>query len=333
MTKTKEHENNVKNNQEQVTLSLSIEDNEHAMQIFGTNGENLKYLRENIPLNIKSRGNEILLEGTEDQVKLGQKCVLYLQERLESGANIEKSDVVDCFKAFSKNMKGSADLVFQKQISITRNKSIYTRTIGQKKYVDAMENKDIVFGIGPAGTGKTYLAMAMAMSRLMHGEVDRLILTRPAVEAGEKLGFLPGDLVDKVDPYLRPLYDAINDMVDYEKAQRLIASGQIEIAPLAFMRGRTLSNSYVILDEAQNCTEMQMKMFLTRLGKNSKAAITGDVTQTDLGNGTRSGLVQAAKVLKDVEGIHFHYFKEVDVVRHSLVAKIINAYEKDKKLP
>ncbi len=221
---------------------------------------------------------------------------------------------------------------FQKEIAVSKKRTVWTRTIGQKRYVEAIDSHDIVFGIGPAGTGKTYLAMAMAMKVLLLGEVDRIILTRPAVEAGERLGFLPGDLTEKVDPYLRPLYDAIYDLIDMEKAQRFIASGQIEIAPLAFMRGRTLNHCHVILDEAQNCTHEQMKMFLTRLGKNSKAIITGDVTQIDLPRNTASGLVEAVKILEGIKGIAIHLFNDKDVVRHQLVAEIIRAYEKATRI-
>jgi len=212
-----------------------------------------------------------------------------------------------------------------------RRKPIFPKSLAQKEYMEAIRKNDIVFAIGPAGTGKTYLAMAMAVQALSEGEVSRIILTRPAVEAGEKLGFLPGDLVEKVNPYLRPLYDALHDMMDFDRASRLIERGVIEVAPLAFMRGRTLNNSFVILDEAQNTTILQMKMFLTRLGFDSKAVITGDITQIDLEEPKESGLVHVTKILKGIEGIHFSYFTEQDVVRHPLVQEIIRAYEEDER--
>lgn len=320
--------------QQQERKSIHIRfSNEDALQVFGPNNTYLNYLEENVPVEIKSRGGDVTLEGTNDQVQLAEKCLDYLKELVKQGNGVERSDVLDCLRAFSKQKQGEPEEVFKKHIVISKQKSIHTRTHGQKRYVEAIETHDIVFGVGPAGTGKTYLAMAVAMKKLLSGAVDRIILTRPAVEAGEKLGFLPGDLIEKVNPYLRPLYDALHDMVDMEKAQRFVASGQIEIAPLAFMRGRTLNDSYVILDEAQNATREQMKMFLTRLGQNSRAVITGDITQIDLPREMKSGLIQALKLLNDIKGIHIHYFKEADVVRHPLVSKIINAYDRASRIP
>jgi phosphate starvation-inducible PhoH-like protein len=308
-------------------------DNDDALQVFGPNNVNLQFLEQNVPVNIKNRGNEVTLEGTDEQVVLAEKCLFYLKDLIKKGNTVDKNDLIDCLRAYSKNTNTATKEVFQKEILIGKKKNIVTRTHGQKRYIEAIENYDIVFGVGPAGTGKTYLAMAVAMTKLLKGEVERIVLTRPAVEAGEKLGFLPGDLVEKVNPYLRPLYDALHDMVDMEKAQRLVASGQIEIAPLAFMRGRTLNDSYVILDEAQNTTREQMKMFLTRLGRNSRAVITGDVTQIDLPRETKSGLIQSLKLLDKVKGIHVHYFNDTDVVRHPLVAEIIKAYDRAERIP
>jgi phosphate starvation-inducible PhoH-like protein len=318
-----------------VKKSVNISfDNEDALQVFGPNGSHLQFLEENVPVTVRNRGNAVTLEGTEEQVGLAEKCLLYLKDLNAKGNPIERSDLIDCLRAYSRST-GNTDgrEVFQKDIVLSKKKSIHTRTHGQKRYVEAIENHDIVFGVGPAGTGKTYLAMAVAMTKLLNGEVDRIVLTRPAVEAGEKLGFLPGDLVEKVNPYLRPLYDALHDMIDMEKAQRLVASGQIEIAPLAFMRGRTLNESYVILDEAQNTTREQMKMFLTRLGRNSRAVITGDITQIDLPREKRSGLIQALKLVSGIKGIHIHHFNETDVVRHPLVGEIIKAYDKADRIP
>lgn len=308
-------------------------DNAVALQIFGPSGSHLKYLEENVPVTVKNRGNEVTLEGTDEQVVLAEKCLQYLRDLVGKGSAVSRNDLLDCLRAFAKNSNSVAENVFQKDIVLSKKKSIHTRTHSQKKYIEAIESHDVVFGVGPAGTGKTYLAMAVAMTKLLNGEVERIVLTRPAVEAGEKLGFLPGDLMEKVNPYLRPLYDALHDMIDREKAERFVASGQIEVAPLAFMRGRTLNDSYVILDEAQNTTREQMKMFLTRIGVNSRAVITGDVTQIDLPRDTRSGLIQALKILQNVKGIHIHRFHDDDVVRHPLVAEIIKAYDRDTKIP
>ncbi|MCL4123327.1 UNVERIFIED_CONTAM: hypothetical protein GTU68_005298 [Idotea baltica] len=222
--------------------------------------------------------------------------------------------------------------LFRDQVKISgRKRAIVPKTQKQKEYIESIKSHDVVFSVGPAGTGKTYLAMAMAVSALMKKEVKRVVLCRPAVEAGEKLGFLPGDMAEKVNPYLRPLYDALHDMVDYEKADELVEKGRIEVAPLAFMRGRTLSNAFVILDEAQNTTTAQMKMILTRLGPGSKCLITGDITQIDLPRGIKSGLIDALNVLKDVDGIAHIHFDEVDIIRHELVAKIVTAYKKQEK--
>jgi len=240
-----------------------------------------------------------------------------------------KEDVSSAIRAFSANPALSLKEIFQETIPVSqRKRQVAAKNETQRKYIEAIKKHDIVFGIGPAGTGKTYLAMAMAVSALLRREASRIILVRPAVEAGEKLGFLPGDVAEKVNPYLRPLYDALYDMIETEKANKLVERGDIEIAPLAFMRGRTLNDSFIILDEAQNTTSEQMKMFLTRLGFNSKTVITGDITQIDLPGGRSSGLIEAQKIIEGIEGIQFVYFTNKDVVRHKLVQQIIKAYER-----
>lgn len=315
------------------TIHISFDNNDHALQVFGPGGSHLQYIEENVPVEAKSRGNEVTLEGTGEQVGLAEKCLLYLRDRSQNGAIVQKSDVVDCLRVFSQDALADVAHILQSPVIKTAKKHITPRTINQKKYLEAIQKNEIVFAIGPAGTGKTYLAMAVAVQKLMSGEVERIILTRPAVEAGEKLGFLPGDLAEKVNPYLRPLYDALHDMLDYERVEHMVASGQIEVAPLAFMRGRTLNDCFMILDEAQNTTREQMKMALTRLGVNSRAVITGDVTQIDLPREVRSGLIQAVKILPNVKGICVHHFDVSDVVRHPLVAEIIKAYDRADRIP
>ncbi len=316
-----------------ITLEMTFKDNDQALQVFGPAEKNLKHIQKQLPVQINSRGNELVIQGENQAVKIAEKCLLYLKDRLVSGKTASSNDLNDSLKLFQNNNAIDIKSILQRKMITFPKKDIYPRSHGQLKYIETIQSHDIVLGIGPAGTGKTYLAVAVGMAKLLRSEVDRIILTRPAVEAGERLGYLPGDLVEKVNPYLRPLYDSLHDMIDNEKAARMIASGQIEIAPIAFMRGRTLNNSYAILDEAQNCTREQMKMFLTRLGDNCQAVITGDITQSDLPKGTKSGLIQAIRILKKIDGIGMHQFDETDVVRHPLVAEIVKAYEKAKKIP
>jgi len=257
---------------------------------------------------------------------------MQLYALIEAQSPIYPNDVDYAIRILSGNPSANLKTIFKDEVYISSAKKVITpKTINQKMYIDSIRQFDIVFGIGPAGTGKTYLAMAMAISSLIHKEVNRVVLARPAVEAGEHLGFLPGDLYEKVNPYLRPLYDALHDMMDFKSATRLIQQGVIEVAPIAFMRGRTLNDSFVILDEAQNATSEQMKMFLTRLGFSSKSVITGDITQTDLPNGKISGLIEAMQILDGIKGIQFIYFSKEDVIRHQLVQEIIEAYEKMEK--
>jgi len=275
------------------------------------------------------RGNEIVIKGTDWEVEVAEKVLKQLYGLLESDYPLYLSDIEYAVRIINGDPSANLKTIFKEEIAISsKKKTITPKTINQKNYIDSIRKFDIVFGIGPAGTGKTYLAMAMAVSSLIKKEINRVVLARPAVEAGEHLGFLPGDLYEKVNPYLRPLYDALHDMMPFENASRLLEQGVIEVAPLAFMRGRTLNDSFVILDEAQNATSEQMKMFLTRLGFSSKAVITGDITQTDLPKGKTSGLIEAKETLKGIQGIQFVYFSREDVVRHRLVQEIIDAYEK-----
>jgi phosphate starvation-inducible protein PhoH and related proteins len=296
--------------------------------LFGSYDENLKHFESLFNVKIRTQGHELLVDGESPGPENVERVVSQLAGLMRDGYKLSSADI-----------KTAADMVAQDQsidlrehflkgsLTPAGKRRVAPKSINQRRYLDAIEAHDIVFGIGPAGTGKTYLAMAQAVSFLIAKKVSRIILARPAVEAGEKLGFLPGDLQEKVNPYLRPLYDALYDMLDTERVARYIERGTIEIAPIAFMRGRTLNDSFVILDEAQNTTSEQMKMFLTRLGFGSKAVITGDVTQIDLPTGRPSGLIEAVKVVNDIEGISFIYFDERDVVRHRLVQQIVKAYE------
>ena len=271
----------------------------------------------------------LVIKGQDSEIDLVYDVLWQLKELISKGENLFPGDIERAVKMLSSNRHAKLEDLFRDHVKIAGRKySIVPKTFMQKTYIESIKSHDLVFGIGPAGTGKTYLAMAMAVSALMNRHVKRVILCRPAVEAGEKIGFLPGDMAEKVNPYLRPLYDALHDMVDFEKAQEWIDKGMIEVAPLAFMRGRTLSDAFVILDEAQNTTPGQMKMFLTRLGQGSKSVITGDVTQVDLPPNTNSGLIDALKILKAVNEISFINFSEEDVIIHPLVAKIVSAYAK-----
>src|SRR5215213_3392973 len=301
---------------------------EGAESLFGTYDENLKHLEGQFAVRIRTNGHELIVEGDAADVARTEKVLDQLTALLRGGYKLGKGDVKTAAQLVAQDGNVELGDYFLRGAARTSGKrQVVPKSITQKRYLDAIEQHDIVFGIGPAGTGKTYLAMAQAVSFLLSKRVSRIILARPAVEAGEKLGFLPGDLQEKVNPYLRPLYDALYDMMEVERAERLIERGTIEIAPIAFMRGRTLNDAFVILDEAQNTTSEQMKMFLTRLGFGSKAVVTGDITQIDLPTARISGLVEAMKVVSKIEGISFIHFDDRDVVRHKLVQQIVKAYE------
>ncbi|MEO5359738.1 MAG: PhoH family protein [Nitrospirota bacterium] len=284
-------------------------------------------------ITIGVRGNKVILKGQDDKIIIAKRMILDIYDYKKEGNMLRADDINNAINSFGAAEKGTAlKDVFDNYIPVpSKARYIAPKTETQWKYLEAIKTHDIVIGIGPAGTGKTYLAMAMAVNAYMKKQVSRIILARPAVEAGEKLGFLPGDIYEKVNPYLRPMYDALFDMIDADKAQVLIEKGLLEIAPLAYMRGRTLKDAFVILDEAQNTTAEQMKMYLTRLGIDSKTVITGDITQIDLPSDKTSGLVEIERILKDIEGIKTVYFSEKDVVRHKLVQEIIKAYEKHEK--
>ena len=308
---------------------LQIERIEDVLTLFGNADQNVKIIEEHFGVNIVCRGTEVKITGEPEAVSKAQRTVDTLLAMIAKDGNLSEQNVRYVITLVEQGSEQSMAQMNNSCIAITvKGKPVKPKTLGQKKYIDAIQNNTITFGIGPAGTGKTYLAVAMAVRAFRDEQVSRIILTRPAVEAGEKLGFLPGDLQDKVDPYLRPLYDAMFDMMGPENFQRNMEKGSIEVAPLAYMRGRTLDDSFIILDEAQNTTPEQMKMFLTRLGFNSKAIVTGDVTQIDLPNAGRSGLVEAVKVLKNIDDIAIMRLTEKDVVRHKLVQDIIAAYEK-----
>ncbi|MCJ7594012.1 MAG: PhoH family protein [Desulfobacterales bacterium] len=312
-----------------MTKKLTFPDHDLILMLCGEHNDHLRVLEKKIGLSIHVRGNHLTLQGGDWEVELAEKVLNQLYGILEEDYPLYSNDVEYAIRVLSGDHKADLKQIFLDRVYITSNKNVITpKSINQKLYVDSIRKFDIVFGIGPAGTGKTYLAMAMAVACLAKKEIKRIVLTRPAVEAGEHLGFLPGDLYEKVNPYLRPLYDALHDMMEFEDASRLVQKGVIEVAPLAFMRGRTLNDSFVILDEAQNATTDQMKMFLTRLGFSSKAVITGDVTQTDLPEGKTSGLIEAREILDGIRGIRFVTFSREDVVRHPLVQEIIDAYER-----
>ena len=318
--------------------TLNFPDNRLLIDLCGEFDRNLTHIESTLGIQLRRRGNELALLGEQDGCERAAEALKGLYARLEQGKEVEPGDVDAAIRmgrsAQNTGTRSGDQLEMFKGGNYeirTRKKTIEPRTMTQRKYVESLFVNELVFGIGPAGTGKTYLAVAAAVSMFIEGHVDRIILSRPAVEAGERLGFLPGDMKDKVDPYMQPLYDALNDFLPAKQLAKLIEEKRIEIAPLAFMRGRTLANAFIVLDEAQNSTTMQMKMFLTRMGEGSHMAITGDVTQIDLPRGVPSGLVQAVELLRGVEGTGFIQFSAEDVVRHPMVARIIRAYEKIAK--
>ncbi|ASS96180.1 PhoH family protein [Peribacillus simplex] len=312
-------------------IKLEIQSPNEAIALLGNGDSNVKVLEEELGISVITRGEAVSVAGDIERVTMGEEILKALLTVIRKGIAISSRDVLYAIELARKGTLEYFGELYDEEIAKTaKGKSIKVKTIGQRYYIQAIKKQDLVFGIGPAGTGKTYLAVVMAINALKNGHVKRIILTRPAVEAGESLGFLPGDLKEKVDPYLRPLYDALHDLLGMEQTLRMIERGTIEIAPLAYMRGRTLEDAFVILDEAQNTTEAQMKMFLTRLGFGSKMVITGDRTQIDLPKGMKSGLIRVEEILKNVKGLSFVYFEQSDVVRHPLVAKIITAYEQAK---
>ena len=301
---------------------------EQLVNLSGVKDENLEVLEDHFQVEISLRGDEMSIVGSQQQIEKTKKVIYSLLKLIVSGVSISRRDVIYAQKLVEKDKLDQLSELYHIKIARTYNgKLIYPKTLGQKSYYYALKNNDVVFGIGPAGTGKTYLAVVFAVAALKNNEVKKIILTRPAVEAGENLGFLPGDLKEKVDPYLRPLYDALYDMLGVEQTETLMEKGVIEIAPLAYMRGRTLEDAYVILDEAQNTTDNQMKMFLTRLGFRSKMIVTGDISQIDLPRNTTSGLIRALDILEGVKGISFIHLSAMDVVRHPVVQRIIERYD------
>ncbi len=312
-----------------VTAEIELSETSALRQVTGPGNVNLKMLQKHLGIELGSRGNVLRLGGDADKVELAQRFFVQMNELASEGIKLDGQDHVRALHALREDSElHLRDIYSDVVLTNARGRPIKARGLAQKRYVHAMRTHDIVFGIGPAGTGKTYLAMAIGVQALAAKKVRRIILTRPAVEAGERLGFLPGDLEEKVNPYLRPLYDALDDMMEAERVDQMLKRGQIEVAPLAFMRGRTLNDCFVILDEAQNATSEQMRMFLTRLGYYSHTVVTGDVTQVDLPVGANSGLAEAARLLRDIDGIAFCQFTDVDVVRHPLVQRIVVAYER-----
>ena len=311
------------------TINVQLENPAEAIALLGNADANLKIIEEELDVTVVTRGESVSLSGDEEKVIVASQIIDRLIFIIRKGITISQRDVLYAVQMAQKGTLDYFENLYEEEISKNvKGKTIRIKTLGQRHYVMAIRNNDLVFGIGPAGTGKTYLAVVMAVNALKNGQVNKIILTRPAVEAGESLGFLPGDLKEKVDPYLRPLYDALHDVLGIEHTERLMERGIIEIAPLAYMRGRTLDDAFVILDEAQNTTNAQMKMFLTRLGFGSKMVITGDQTQIDLPKGAKSGLIAAEKILLNVKGISFIFLEQSDVVRHPLVGRIVEAYGK-----
>lgn len=312
-----------------IETGILLPSGQSAVLLTGPNEENLKVLEEELNISTVVRGSELILKGEAEQVEMAKKLIDQLAFMWQNNKNINPKKIRYALYSLKEDPETDLKKIFSEVILTTvRGKTIFPKTIKQKEYVKAIENNDLVFGLGPAGTGKTYLAVALAIVALREKAVSRIILTRPVVEAGENLGFLPGDIQAKVNPYFRPLYDALNEMLDFDKYQKYVEKNIIEVAPLAYMRGRTLNDSFIILDEAQNTTPEQMKMFLTRLGEGSKAVITGDATQIDLPHSKKSGLVDIEKILKNINSIKFVHFSKHDVVRHDLVQKIVEAYEK-----
>lgn len=313
------------------TKRLQFADPQVALYIYGHRDSFLKLIESQLDVRIGARGTEVTLQGAGADIDLAERILQELYQLGARGQHLSSMDVSRAIDIITNDPSAKVAAIFSDEVFTSRHSQAITpKGLSQKTYVDAIRRNDIVFGIGPAGTGKTYLAMAMALSAYFSKSVKRIILTRPAVEAGEKLGFLPGDLAEKVNPYLRPLYDALHDMVEAEKAERMLETGVVEVAPLAFMRGRTLNDAFIIFDEAQNATSAQVKMFLTRIGFNSKAVITGDITQIDLPSRSQSGLIQALRILEGIDGIAVNRFSQKDVVRHPLVQKIIAAYETEE---
>lgn len=315
-------------NNEEIEQTFQIDSPESEVALLGIQDKFVSLYEQGMNVTVNPFGDNLKIKGLPEDVKLTADVFHALLNLSEQGIHLHSTDIVSAMKmAHRGTLDYFADLYSETIIRDRRGRSIRVKNFGQRQYVNAIKHNGITFGIGPAGTGKTYLAVAMAVAALKRGEVERIILTRPAVEAGESLGFLPGDLQEKIDPYLRPIYDALNDIFGADHTQRLMERGVIEIAPLAYMRGRTLDGAFVILDEAQNTTNAQMKMFLTRLGFGSKMVVNGDISQIDLPHGTRSGLISAERILKDIKAIKFVQFTAEDVVRHPVVARIINAYE------
>ncbi|MDE3839653.1 phosphate starvation-inducible protein PhoH [Bacillus methanolicus] len=313
------------------TIDIQLQNPNEAIALFGNSDMNLKIIEQELDVSIVTRGETVFVSGDTEKVEMVSEILEKLVTVIRRGITVSQRDVMYALQLGQRGTLDYFEDLYEEEITKNaKGKSIRVKTLGQSQYITAIRKHDLVFGIGPAGTGKTYLAVVMAVNALKSGNVKRIILTRPAVEAGENLGFLPGDLKEKVDPYLRPLYDALHDILGVEHTLRLIERGTIEIAPLAYMRGRTLEDAFVILDEAQNTTQAQMKMFLTRLGFGSKMVITGDKSQVDLPRGVKSGLIVAEEILQNVRGIAFIHLEQSDVVRHPLVGKIIEAYEKSE---
>jgi phosphate starvation-inducible PhoH-like protein len=313
-------------------IQLRVKDTQETQALFGPKDAHLQRLEEYLQVSIVTRGEQVSVTGEEGKITLVEHVLSALIELIRNGVSLSERDVVYAVQLAEKDQLDELSEIYRENITTNiKGKAIRAKTLGQRHYVQTIKTRDLVFGIGPAGTGKTYLAVVMAVTALKDGLIKRIVLTRPAVEAGENLGFLPGDLKEKVDPYLRPLYDALHDVLGTEQTNRLMERGTIEVAPLAYMRGRTLDDAFVILDEAQNTTPEQMKMFLTRLGFGSKMVINGDLTQIDLPKGKQSGLKVAIRILERVKEIGFIYLQQADVVRHTLVQKILDAYEVEEK--